>query len=106
MIYVIHRKHVFDGGSRKSWNAVTAYDEVYRTGILNIAWSKDFHYKKEAVAWCRKHGFPYMTEKDWDKIWDDALFEAGDVDDIWTVASEILNKRYFNDGVREMPTDN
>ena len=94
MIYIIHRKHVFDGGSMKSWNAVTAYSEVYRTGIMKMDWSKDFRYKKEAVAWCKQQNINWITEADWRKLWNDALLEAED-GDIYTKATKILNKRFF-----------
>ena len=95
MIYIIHRKYVFDGGSMKSWNAVTAYSEVFRTGIKHMAWTQNFHYKKEAVDWCKKHHIDWMTEKDWENHWNNALEEAGD-GDIWEKAAKILNKRLFH----------
>ena len=96
MIYIIHRKHVFDGGSMRSWNAVTAYSEVYRTGIKNMVWSKDFHYKREATAWCKENGLPYMTEKEWNNLWLSALDEAEPIaDDFYRVAAGLLNRRVF-----------
>ncbi len=95
MIYIIHRKHVFDGGSRQSWNAVTAYSCVYRTGAKEMEWTKDFHYKKEAVAWCEENNIDWMTEEDWDNHWNNALQEAGDVGDIYFKAAQILNERLF-----------
>ncbi len=96
MIYIIHRKHVFDGGSMKSWNAVTAYSLVYRTGAKEMEWSKDFRLKKDAVDWCRECNIDWMTEKDWDKYWDDALHEAGNEGDIHFKAAQILNERLFH----------
>ena len=95
MIYIIHRKHIFDGGSMKSWNAVTAYSLVYRTGAKERAWSKNFHYKKEAVDWCKENKIDWMTEADWDKHWDNALHEAGNDGDIYLKAAQILNERLF-----------
>ncbi len=100
MIYIIHRKHVFDGGSRQSWNAVTAYSKVYRTGFKDIAWSKDFHYKNEAVAWCKEHGLSWMTEKEWDAEWlkalDDGLeFYKSSGEDPYQKTADILNQKWF-----------
>lgn len=109
MIYIIHRKHVFDGGSRQSWNAVSAYSNVYRTGILEMEWSKDFRYKKEAVAWCKEQGLPWMTEKEWDAEWLKALDEGFDAarpdEDPYAKTAEILNLKWFGKverGVRLM----
>lgn len=95
MIYIIHRKHVFDGGSMKSWNAVTAYSLVYRTSAKEKEWSKNFHYKKEAVDWCKENNIDWMTEADWDKHWNNALQEAGNDGDIYFKAAQILNDRLF-----------
>jgi len=101
MIYIIHRKHVFGGGSMESWNAVTAYSQVYRTGAKEMEWSKDFHYKKEAVAWCKKQGFPYMTEKEWNAEWLAALdmafdeTESGKKGDPYAKTADILNKKFM-----------
>lgn len=97
MIYIIHRKHCFGGGSRESWNAVTAYSEVYRTGAKKVEWSKDFHYKKEAVEWCKAQGIPWMSEKDWDNEWLEALdaaYAANPGGDFYTDTAEILNRKY------------
>jgi hypothetical protein len=69
--YLIYREHVFEGGSRKSYNAIAEIREIFKTGIIDADYSNKINFpsRKEAYTYCKDNGYNYITLEKFNKEW-------------------------------------